>query len=364
MKIYNWQQDDWRDFQYNLSKFQDFDKKFIEKAGQSVGYMNGLPQEKQNDSIITILVKEAIKTSAIEGEFISRVDVISSIKKNLGFPTPSILIKDKRSEGIAELLVKSRETFDENLTKEMLFEWHKLLMKGNYEVEVGNWRTHKEPMQVVSGAYGKEKIHFEAPPSENVEFEMNAFIEWFNDSKKRISSPIIRASIAHLYFESIHPFEDGNGRVGRIIAEKALAQSLGRPILMSLSTAIEANKNHYYDSLQKAQKSNKIDAWIEYFGNTIIEAQQNFIEEIAFYIRKTRFFDEKRNLLNERQTKVIRRMLDEGEEFEGGLNARKYQAITKTSKATATRDLQDLVEKKIIISKGAGRSTNYQVDLM
>lgn len=363
MKIYNWQQEDWRNFQYTQSKFHDFEKKFIEIAGQSVGYLNGLSTEKQNDSIITILVKEAIKTSAIEGELISRVDVISSIKKNLGFPTPTLTIKDKRSEGIAELLVKSRETFNENLTKEMLFEWHKLLMRGNYSVEVGGWRTHHEPMQVVSGTYGKEKIHFEAPPSETVDKEMRAFIEWFNASEIQEPNPIIRAAIAHLYFESIHPFEDGNGRIGRIIAEKSLAQSLGRPILMSLSTAIEANKNLYYESLQKAQRSNEIDAWIEYFGNTIIEAQQNFIEEIAFYIQKTRFFDEKRSLLNERQAKVIRRMLDEGEEFEGGLNARKYQAIAKTSKATATRDLQDLVEKKIIISKGAGRSTNYQVNL-
>lgn len=363
MKVYNWQQDDWRQFKYDQGLFEELDLHFMQLAGQSVGYLNSLSQQNQNESIITILVKEAIKTSAIEGELISRIDVISSIKKNLGFITPSYKIKDKRSEGIAELLVKTRETFDSTLSEAMLFDWHKLLMRGNYSIEVGQWRTHAEPMQIVSGAMGKEKVHFEAPPSSRVETEMKVFIEWFNQSLDTIKSPIIRSAIAHLYFESIHPFEDGNGRIGRIIAEKSLAQSLKRPLLMSLSTAIEANKNEYYQSLQKAQRSNQINDWITYFGNTIIKAQEDFIKEIEFYLRKTQFFDNKKNLLNDRQQKVIKRMLEEGEDFYGGLNARKYQAIAKTSKATATRDLQDLIQKEIIYSRGIGRSTNYQIKL-
>lgn len=236
-------------------------------------------------------------------------------------------------------------------------------MCGSYGIEVGQWRTHQEPMQVVSGAMGKEQVHFETPPSERIPEEMQVFIEWFNTSAITLKCPIVRASIVHLYFESIHPFEDGNGRIGRVLAEKSLAQSLGRPILMSLSTAIEANKKQYYLALQKAQRGNEVTAWIQYFGEVILRAPIDFIAEIDFYLKKTRFFDEKKHLLNDRQYKVMRRMLDEGDEFVGGLNARKYQAIAKTSKATATRDLQDLIEKQLITVRGGGRSTNYQVNL-
>lgn len=365
---YNWQHKDWPNFEYDREKFDAAALQFQDIAGQSIGYLSGLSLSEQGASIIHLLVKEAIKTSAIEGEYISRIDLISSIRKNLGYATPSLNIKDKRSEGIAELLVKSRENFESALTTEMLFEWHKLLMKGNYEVEVGKWRTHQEPMQVVSGAMGKEIIHFEAPPSSNIPELMKSFIQWFNEShpahaQTGIINPIIRSSIAHLYFETIHPFEDGNGRIGRIIAEKALSQGLKRPILMSLSTTIEFDKKSYYDALQKAQQSNQINHWIEYFGNTIIRAQKEFIQTISFSLKKARFFDTKKAFLNDRQLKVIKRMIDEGEySFSGGMNARKYLAISKTSKATATRDLQDLVEKKILIAKGGGRSTNYQVN--
>lgn len=365
---YNWQQNDWTIFDYDKDRFDEMALYFQEIAGQSMGYMKGLSHSEQDESIITLLVKEAIKTSAIEGELISRIDVISSIKRNLGYATPSIIIKDKRSEGIAELLVKSRESFADDISTEILFDWHKLLMRGNYVIEVGQWRTHQEPMQVVSGAMGKEKVHFEAPPSETVPNEMNQFILWFNHTKPNgdfpINNIIIRSAIAHLYFESIHPFEDGNGRIGRIIAEKSLSQGLKRPILMSLSTAIESDKKAYYDALQQAQRSNKINSWIQYFGELIIKSQYEFIDSIAFSLKKVHFFDSKKSILNERQLKVIKRMIDEGEDtFEGGMNARKYQAISKTSKATATRDLQDLVEKEILIAKGGGRSRNYQVNL-
>jgi Fic family protein len=370
---YNWQQNDWTIFDYDKDKFEEIALHFQEIAGQSMGYLKGLSLSEQDNSIVTLLVKEAIKTSAIEGELISRVDVISSIKKNLGYATPSIIIKDKRSEGIAELLVKSRESFADDISDEILFDWHKLLMRGNYAVEVGHWRTHQEPMQVVSGTMGKEKVHFEAPPSEIVSNEMNQFILWFNNTKPNGYSPngyspinnaIIRSAISHLYFESIHPFEDGNGRIGRIISEKALSQGIKRPILMSLSTAIESDKKAYYEALQQAQRSNKINNWIQYFGELIIKSQHEFIDSIAFSLKKAHFFDNKKAILNERQLKVIKRMIDEGEEsFEGGMNARKYQAISKTSKATATRDLQDLLEKQILIAIGGGRSRNYQVNL-
>ena len=365
--LYNWQQKDWIQFSYDTDKFKQLATRFRELSGQSMGILKSLSPVEQESSLITLLVMEALKTSAIEGEIISRADMMSSIKKKLGLPTSSFVIKDKRSEGIAELLVKSRATFAENLTENVLFDWHKLLMRGNYNIEVGTWRSHSEPMQVISGAIGKEEIHFEAPPSAVVSDEMTQFIRWFNDSKPDGVTPIdnliVRSAIAHLYFETIHPFEDGNGRMGRIIAEKSLAQQLERPILMSLSATIEVDKKSYYDALKKGQRSNHINDWIDYFGNMLLKSQEDFIEMIAFSLKKMRFFDNNRIFLNERQEKVMARMLAEEGEFVGGMNAKKYQAIAKTSKATATRDLQDLIEKQLIVSKGAGRNTNYQVNL-
>ncbi|WP_373549751.1 Fic family protein [Haliscomenobacter sp.] len=366
--MYNWQQNDWLHFRYDEAAFTEIALSFMAIAGQSLGYLQGLSGEEQAESIVSILVKEAIKTSSIEGEFISRVDVISSIRKNLGYTTPSYHIKDKRSEGIATLLVKAREDFDSDFTEAVLFEWHQSLMLGNTSIHVGQYRNHPEPMQVISGAIGREVVHFEAPPSAQVPAEMQAFFEWFNATKPDEKSPIpnllIRAAIAHLYFETIHPFEDGNGRIGRVIAEKALAQGLKRPILMSLSTAIEADKKAYYAALKKAQRTNDLTEWIQYFSETILKAQLEFIETIDFLLKKTTFFDKHQAKLNEAQCKVLNRMLEEGEEnFKGGMNARKYQSISKVSKATATRHLQDLVEKGILIVQKGGRSTHYQVNL-
>jgi Fic family protein len=362
--LYNWQQKDWTKFSHDASKFEAAALEFREFAGQSIGILGSMTSAQQDGSIVNLLVSEAIKTSAIEGEMISRADVISSIKKNLGFPTPSVVIKDKRSAGIAELLVKSRLTFAEPLNEQVLFDWHRLLMHGSFGIEVGVWRSHLEPMQVVSGAMGRPVVHFEAPPSVDVPHEMSRFFEWFNDSRATLPNPLVRSAIAHLYFESIHPFEDGNGRIGRVIAEKVLSQSLGRPILLSLSATIEADKKAYYDALQSAQTSNDCDDWIAYFSSIILKSQSEFIQTVAFSLKKARFFDAQKGSLNERQLKVVSRMLEEGESgFVGGMNARKYQAIAKTSKATATRDLQDLVERKVLVAAGGGRSTNYQVIL-
>jgi len=366
--LYNWQQHDWRTFSPEPAKFEQTALQCLEAAGQGTGMLHTMNEEQQGQMLITLLVKEAVQTSAIEGELISRTDVISSIKKNLGYAVPSGSVRDKRSEGIAELLVKSRTNFAQDLDEMVLFDWHRCLLRGNYSVDVGVWRSHVEPMQVVSGGMGREIVHFEAPLSAQVPTEMAHFFDWFNATKptgnKPITNPIIRSAIAHLYFASIHPFEDGNGRIGRVIAEKALSQNLGRPILLSLSATIEARKNAYYDALQMAQTSNQCDYWIAYFGEVILQSQRNFVQSIAYSLKKARFFDAQKNLLNERQLKVVSRMLAEEEDaFAGGMNARKYLAIAKTSKATATRDLQDLVVRQILSSKGGGRSTNYQINL-
>ena len=265
-------------------------------------------------------------------------------------------------------MVDVRKSYAEELTEDKLFAWHRMLMKGSKRVKAGVWRTHEEPMQVVSGPIGKEKIHYEAPPSSQVPEEMAQFISWFNETgpggKKEIKKLAARSAIAHLYFETIHPFEDGNGRIGRALSEKALSQHIGRPVLLSLSRTIEENRNDYYDALQDGQRSNEITSWITYFVNTVLQAQIQAEEQIEFTLKKAKFFDRFEDTLNERQLRVIRRMLEDSPKgFKGGMSAKKYIAITKASKATATRDLQDLVEKGVFTPTGGGRSTRYEVNL-
>jgi Fic family protein len=218
-------------------------------------------------------------------------------------------------------------------------------------------------MQVISGPIHKPKIHFEAPSSEKIPHEMKLFINWFNNTSKSHSkpfSPLIRAGIAHLYFVSIHPFEDGNGRIARALAVKSLASSTNQPVLIALSDTIIKNNKTYYSMLEASNKNNQITKWLLYFSKTIIEAQKNSIELIEFIIKKTKFFDKFGNKLNDRQKKIIIRIFAEGPQgFEGGLSADNYISITKTSRATATRDLKDLFNKQILLKKGERKSTRY-----
>lgn len=365
---YNWQQPDWPNFTYTLDEVEDHLFAFATKVGRVSGLMSAISEEMQVEAIIALMVTEAVKTSEIEGEYLSRQDVMSSIRNNLGLLSTPEQVRDKRAEGAAALMIDVRNSYADTLTEDKLFHWHSLLMQGSRGISIGAWRTHEDPMQVVSGPMGREKVHFEAPPSAQVPEEMAHFITWFNETapggKQEIKKPVIRAAIAHLYFESIHPFEDGNGRIGRAIAEKALAQSVHQPLLLSLSRAIEANKRAYYEALQDAQQSNEISRWIKYFVITTLEAQEQAERLIDFSLQKTKFFDQYQHRLNERQLKAIRRMLDAGPDgFEGGMNTRKWIAITHTSKATATRDLQELAEMGILISVGGGRSTRYELNL-
>lgn len=370
MAKYNWQQPDWPQFKYSLQGVEDMLLSFSEKVGRVSGILEALPEETQQDVVVDIMLAEAIKTSEIEGEFPNRKDVLSSIRKNLGLHTGPEHIKDKSAIGLGELMIDVRNTFREPLTQEKLFAWHRMLLGENNRIEVGNWRTHEDPMQVISGAMGKEKVHYEAPPSSSVPNEMQRFIDWFNDTApggtNEIRKAPIRAAVAHLYFETIHPFEDGNGRIGRAIAEKALSQTIGRPVVLSLSRTIEANKDAYYNSLEKAQQSNEITPWVDYFVATTLDAQTEAEIQIDFTLKKTRFFDRYKDQLNDRQLTVIKRMLEEGPKgFKGGMNARKYIGITKTSKATATRDMQQLLEIGAfkLAGEAGGRSTSYVVNL-
>ena len=364
---YNWQQPDWPDFRYDLSGIEEALFKLAEKSGRTSGLIKGLTTDAQMETTVELMVVEALKTSAIEGELLSRKDVMSSIRHNLGMDSGSAT-GDKRAKGAAALMIDVRNSVAAPLSEDTLFAWHRMIMAGSRRIAAGQWRTHSSPMQVVSGPEGHERVHFEAPPSSTVPREMRRFIQWFNDTapdgKQEIRKAAVRSAITHLYFESIHPFEDGNGRIGRALSEKALSQGLGRPALLSLSRAIEANRKQYYEALQEGQQSNEITAWVTWFVNIALEAQIQAEEQIEFTLKKTKLFDSWKDELNERQLQILRRMLEEGPHgFEGGMNAKKYMTITGTSKATATRDLQDLADKGVFVPTGGGRSTHYKVNL-
>lgn len=364
---YNWQHTDWPNFKYDLADAQELLLEIAQKLGTASGMFHAYPDVLQEKELIDIMVAEAIKTSQIEGEHISREDVVSSIKKNLGIKVPVKSIADKRATGVAALITMVREDFNAPLSEGVLFEWHRSLMGYAKNIHAGKWRKHKSPMIIVSGAVGREKVHFEAPPSSMVPDEMKRFIAWFNDTapggKIEIKNAPIRSAIAHLYFESIHPFEDGNGRIGRAIAEKALAQTTGRPLLFSLSQAIEADKKNYYRQLQVASQTLFITDWILFFLEKISEALNDVAVRLSFTLLKTKYIDCYKANFNARQEKAILKMLESPAGFKGGMTARKYISINKTSKATATRDLQALVEMNALVAKGSGRSVCYELNL-
>lgn len=252
------------------------------------------------------------------------------------------------------------------LDDQVLFAWHAMLMNGRRDIaDVGRYRRHDDAMQIVSGALHAPRVHFEAPPSRAVPLEMSRFIAWFNASAPSSPNPlpaITRGAIAHLWFESVHPFEDGNGRIGRAIAEKVLAQSLAAPTLTALAETIHRHRKAYYVALQLASLSNDIDAWLAWFADIIIEAQATTLTRIRFLIDKTRLLDRLRGAMNERQERALLRLFRQGPDgFEGGLSAGNYRTITGASLATATRDLSDLVEKGALTRVGERRYTRYRL---
>jgi len=367
--MYNWQLPEWPDFIYEIQEIQPLILAFAQATGEASGVIQGLSDDLKYETMLQLMLSEALKTSEIEGEYISREDVISSIRNNLGLNETPVNVKDQRAEGVAQLMLEVRKSFDRPLSLAMLQTWHSKLMASAKNIDPGEWRKGSAPMQIVSGTYGREVIHYEAPPSAEVLKEMEQFVQWYNKAAfpltGEVAEAVLKSAVAHLYFESIHPFEDGNGRIGRAIAEKALSQSLGRPVMLSLSKIIERNKTAYYAALKEAQRSSKITAWINYFATVILEAQQDAKAMVQFTLKKTQFFDRYKHQLNERQLKVVNKMLEKGTDgFEGGMTARKYISINKTSKATATRDLQELYEMGVFKQEGAGRSVSYQLNLV
>jgi Fic family protein len=364
--MYNWQFKAWTNFIYDLQHIQPFILAFAEETGIVTGVIKGLPDHLQLETLVQLMLAEAVKTSEIEGEYFSREDVLSSIRNNLGLNSVPAKIKNKQAIGVAQLMGEVRRLFEHQLTEEIVKEWHQILMVGRDDIHAGEWRTGEAAMQIISGAHGREIVHFEAPPSAAEQQEMDRFIAWYNSftAQGNIAAAVLKSAIAHLYFESIHPFVDGNGRIGRAIAEHALSQSLDRPVMLSLSKIIEKNKKTYYNALKEAQTTLKITPWITYFAGVIIDAQRDARLMVQFTLHKLQFFDRYKDQFNARQLKAVNKMLESGmERFEGGMTANKYISINKTSKATATRDLQELLVNGVLLQEGGGRSVSYQLNL-
>ena len=355
---WNWQQANWPNFTYDAEALTALEAEFLRESGIIIGAFRRLNTDEKELLTVDLISTEALKTSEIEGEYLNRDSLQSSIRRQFGLQTDGRKIPPSE-QGIAEMMVNLYQTFDAPLTHETLYEWHRMLTNGRNDLhDIGSYRRHADEMQVVSGSIHAPKVHFEAPLSSLVPSEMGTFLDWFNSSQELPA--LTRCGIAHLYFVSIHPFEDGNGRIGRAVAEKAIAQNIGQPSLTALATQIEKGRKGYYDALEAANKNNEITKWLLYFAGVVLEAQKTTEAHIQFLIDKAKLYDRLRGELNERQEKVIERMFREGPDgFAGGLSADNYVSISPTSSATATRDLRELVALGALTKTGQLKSTRY-----
>lgn len=363
---WNWQHKDWPNWQFDPQVLQKLEAEFLMASGRLLGAWQHLHTDDKQQIQIEFLSDEAVRTSAIEGEFLDRMSVQSSVKRQFGLSAPRAA--SPAETGIAELMVACFEKFATPLTSKTLFDWHELVCRGRTDLKnIGAYRSHADPMQVVSGALHKPKVHFEAPPSDSMNQEMETFITWFANTASNAENPLpalTRAGLAHLYFVTIHPFEDGNGRIARALSEKALAQTLGQPSLLALSRQIEKDRKQYYQSLHDSNRTLDATAWLLWFGQTILNAQNYSLAMIEHLITKTKLLDRLRGQINTRQEKALLRIFEAGPEgFLGGLSAKNYCTITETSSATARRDLGDLVKKNALKRTGERRGTRYWLNL-
>ncbi len=333
------------------------------QSGVVVGTVRHVSDEERLPLVIELISTEALKTSEIEGEILDRDSVQSSLRRQFGLHSdrPSAAPAE---QGISEMLADLYRRWGDPLDDATLFQWHQWLMQGRTELRtIGGYRGHSEPMQVVSGRIDRPKVHFEAPPSSSVAAEMTRYCRWFNDTSASGESPLpalARAGLAHLYFESIHPFEDGNGRIGRAIAEKALAQGAGQPSLTALSLLIQRHRKDYYAQLEAANKTLDVDPWLDWFADLVLAAQAHTLRGLDFLLANTRLWDRLRGQLNERQEKALSRLMRAGVDgFVGGLSASKYMAFTGVPAATARRDLGHLVELGALRRTGRLKGTRY-----
>ena len=336
------------------------------RQGRLLGRMEGLGFELRREASLSTLTNDVVKSSAIEGETLNHEEVRSSIARRLGIDVAGLIPASRDVEGIVEMMLDATQSFSKPLTKDRLFGWHAALFptgrSGMHRITVGNWRTvDAGPMQVVSGPTGREKVHFEAPGADRLEKEMDAFLGWF-DQKSGLD-PVLKAGIAHLWFVTIHPFEDGNGRVARAIGDMALARADGTPDrFYSLSSQIEAERKAYYDQLENQQRSTpEITVWLEWFLECLGRAISNAETTLGTVLFKAQLWNKiNQSPVNERQRFIINRMLEN--DFIEYMNTSKYAKLAKCSNDTALRDIQELKARDVFLqNESGGRSTSYRL---
>lgn len=356
----------WPDFTWDAKVLASKSSDIRHAQGRLLGRMEGLGFECKREASLTILTYDVVKSSAIEGENLNPEEVRSSIARRLGMDIAGLIPASRDVEGIVEMMLDATQNFSKPLIKDRLFGWHAALFptgrSGMHKITVGSWRTvHAGPMQVVSGPIGKEKVHFEAPSAHRLKKEMSAFLAWFRGQDD--IDPCIRAGIAHLWFVTIHPFEDGNGRIARAIGDMALARADGTPDrFYSLSSQIEAERKQYYDQLEAQQRATPdITDWLLWFLNCLGRAISNTETTLGNVLFKARLFDTiNQKPVNDRQRLIINRMLEA--DFKGFMHTSKYAKLAKCSHDTALRDIRALKESGIFIqNSGGGRSTSYRL---
>lgn len=364
MKVFIHQKDNWPDFTWNSNDFLNLLSEARNLQGRLIGKMETLGFDLRNEALLDTLTLDVLKSSEIEGEFLNPDQVRSSIARRLGMEIAGAVESDRNVEGVVEMMLDATQKCFDPLTAERLFDWHAALFptgrSGMYKIIVADWRKDTTgPMQVVSGAMGKEKVHFQAPDSEIVEKEMTRFIDWFNNSKIDL---VIKAAIAHLWFVTIHPFEDGNGRITRALTDMLLAQSdKSNQRFYSMSAQIRIERKQYYEILEKNQKGNlDITDWIIWFLNCLINALKSTDFVLTRVLFKAEFWQKHvKTPINDRQRKLLNKLMDG---FDGKLTSSKWAKIAKCSKDSAIRDINDLIDKGILQKDAAGgRSTNYEL---
>jgi len=357
--MYIHEQKNWPKFTWDTELITKILGAVRHRQGKIIGQMQSLGFRIQEETMLKALTLDVIKSSEIEGELLNQEQVRSSIARRLGIEIAGTLKVERDVEGIVEMMLDATQRFEAPLTAERLFDWHAALFptgrSGIYKIKTADWRD--EVMQVTSGPMGKEKIHFEAPAASKVPTEMTIFLEWIEEEQSL--DPVLKAGIAHLWFVTIHPFDDGNGRITRAITDMLLARADKSPQrFYSMSTQIQAERSKYYDILEITQKGNlDITEWLTWFLDCLMHSMEQTDEIIAKTMARAQFWEKhKETLFNARQQKMLQVLLDD---FFGNLKVSKYAKITKTSTDTALRDLQDLVKKEVLEQQGSGRSTSY-----
>lgn len=365
--MYIYQNTDWSHFKWDNNALIKLLSDVRNLQGRIIAKMGTLGFELRNEALLDNYTLDVIKTSEIEGEILNAEQVRSSVARKLGIELSGAVESDRHIDGIVEMMLDATQNCFEPLTKERLFDWHAALFptgrSGMYKITVADWRKDTTgPMQVVSGALGKEKVHFQAPNSKLVDEEITQFLNWFNHDNEL--DLVLKAAVAHLWFITIHPFEDGNGRITRALTDMLLAQSdKSNQRFYSMSAQIRIERKQYYEKLETTQKGDlDITEWMQWFLNCLLNALQNTETILSKVLFKATFWKQHSETpLNQRQKKIINKLLDG---FDGKLNSSKWAKIAKCSKDTAIRDINDLINKHILQKEAAGgRSTSYVLKL-